>query len=171
VRGWPRINKNLSKDQPGVLPAYHGCVIADMDCQCTSAPRGRHRPRTQEGKACQEDRGIPKPGTGEDMPRKPLDRHGAGRTGTRSLELVVTINGECLQLSPFWRFNFLHFCLQLSPKSACKKQSGSARCKHGSTDQSVSENNTAGSSFRSRRFPLLPMPQHRRIGKGRCYGG
>ena len=73
---------------------------------------------------CQEDRGIPKSGTGEDMPRKPLDRRRAGREGIQFPQPFVTVNCECLQLSPFWRFNFLHFCLQLFPKSTCKKQLG-----------------------------------------------
>ena len=71
---------------------------------------------------CQEDRGIPKSGTGEDTPRKPLDRRRAGREGIQFPQPFVTVNCECLQLSPFWRFNFLHFCLQLFPKSTCKKQ-------------------------------------------------
>ena len=71
---------------------------------------------------CQEDRGIPKSGTGEDTPRKPLDRRRAGREGIQFPQPFVTVNCECLQLSPFWRFTFLHFCLQLFPESTCKKQ-------------------------------------------------
>lgn len=79
---------------------------------------------------CQEDRGIPKSGTGEDMPRKPLDRRRAGREGIQFPQPFVTVNCECLQLSPFWRFNFLHFCLQLFPKSTCKKQTNILRFFH-----------------------------------------
>ena len=101
---------------------------------------------------CQENRGIPKSGTGEDMPRKPLDRRRAGRTGIQFPQPFVTVNCECLQLSPFWRFNFLHFCLQLFPKSTCKKQDKGAQvptCREASPTENPS----------LRRSPNRPLRQ------------